>query len=297
MRFFRKASPRRNQLRKNITAERLSQIRQLINPAVIISALLWLLFVVLCTLVFSFELILQGRYLALIPTAVIVVLISLAVAAYINHYQGRIIKNHTRALALVGIFILLLATAKFGTLLANQTSWATGAAITAAIILTLAYDQRFAIGMSIFYCLFTCFAAKPLTDINLFLTMNTGAIICCFLLKEIRTRMKLLEVSTFAAVMVFITTLVLGFLDQNSKLTDIFTSAGWHAVATLIAGLLIQSLLPLIEKTFHIATSMTLLDHSDANHPLLKRLAMEAPGGASWPYCAQPLLSLWELFR
>ncbi len=39
-----------------------------------------------------------------------------------------------------------------------------------------------------------------------------------------------------------------------------------------------QSLLPLIEKIFRIATSMTLLDYSDANQPLLKRLAMEAPG-------------------
>jgi putative nucleotidyltransferase with HDIG domain len=43
-------------------------------------------------------------------------------------------------------------------------------------------------------------------------------------------------------------------------------------------GLLIQSLLPLIERVFRIATSMTLLDHSDANQPLLKKLAMEAPG-------------------
>jgi putative nucleotidyltransferase with HDIG domain len=47
---------------------------------------------------------------------------------------------------------------------------------------------------------------------------------------------------------------------------------------TLVVGVLIQGLLPLIEKVFRIATSMTLLDYSDANQPLLKRLAMEAPG-------------------
>jgi putative nucleotidyltransferase with HDIG domain len=43
-------------------------------------------------------------------------------------------------------------------------------------------------------------------------------------------------------------------------------------------GVLIQGLLPLIEKVFRIATSMTLLDYSDANQRLLKRLHMEAPG-------------------
>jgi putative nucleotidyltransferase with HDIG domain len=41
---------------------------------------------------------------------------------------------------------------------------------------------------------------------------------------------------------------------------------------------MMQGLLPLLEKVFHIATSMTLLDYSDANQPLLKRLAIEAPG-------------------
>jgi hypothetical protein len=45
-----------------------------------------------------------------------------------------------------------------------------------------------------------------------------------------------------------------------------------------MVGVLIQGLLPLIETIFRIATSMTLLDYSDASQPLLKRLAMEAPG-------------------
>ncbi len=144
-------------------------------------------------------------------------------------------KNHARALALASLFILLLAIIKLGTLLTKHTSWASGTAVIAAIILTVAYDQRFAIGMSIFYCLFASFAAGPMIDTRLFLTMAAGAITCCFSLREIRTRMRLLEVSTLAAAIV-------------------------------------------LKKIFHIATSMTLLDYSDANQPLLKKLAMEAPG-------------------
>jgi len=272
--FFKKTSPRRNQVRRSIAAERLSQISRFATAERLISALLWLLFVVLCIPIISLELIKQADYPGLVPKALIVVLISLGAAFYIHHYQGRIIKNHARALALVGLFILLLITAKLGAFVA------TGTAVTAAIILTIAYDQRFAIGMSIFYCLFACFAAEPKTDIDLlflFLIMASGAITCCFFLREIRTRMKLLEVSALAAVIVFITALALGFL-AGSQTSDAFSNAGYHALATFLVGLLIQSLLPLIEKVFRIATSMTLLDHSDANQPLLKRLAMEAPG-------------------
>jgi len=276
--FLKKTSPRRNQVRRSITAERFSQISRLADADTIISVLLWLAFVVLCILVLSFEPIRQAGYRGLIPIAAIVVLIALAAGFYIAHYQRRIIKNHVRASALAGLFILLLATAKTGTLLANQTCWATGTAIAAAIILAIAYDQRFAIGMSIFYCLFACFAAGHKADINLFLTMSAGAITCCFSLREIRTRMKLLEVSTLASAIVFITAVALGFLVSNPKPAGIFQNAGFHALAAFLVGLLIQSVLPLIEKIFHIATSMTLLDYSDANQPLLKRLAMEAPG-------------------
>ncbi|HUW19812.1 MAG TPA: HDIG domain-containing protein [Sedimentisphaerales bacterium] len=276
--FGKKPSLRRNQVRKSIAAERLSQISRLANTSLVNSALLWLLFVVLCTPVLSFELIRQVNYPEVASTTVIVLLISFAAVLYINHYQKRIIENYVRALALVGLFILLLAATKFGILLTGHTWWATGTAVTAAIILAIAYDQRFAIGMSVFYCVFACFAAGTKGDINLFLVMAAGVVTCCFSLREIRTRMKLLEVSTLAAVIVFVIALALDFLAFTPRLANALRDAALHAGATLVVGLLIQSLLPLIERIFRIATSMTLLDYSDANQTLLKRLAMEAPG-------------------
>jgi len=283
MGFLRKASPRRNRVRKSITGERFSQISRLADTDSVISVLLWLLFVVLCISVISF----QG-YHKLIQTSVIVVLICLAAALYIYHYQGRIVKNHVRALVLIGLFISLLATIKLGVLLSGHSYWATTTTIAVAVILTIAYNQRFAIGMSVFYCLLACLAIGPvvsnehqLTNIDLLLTMFAAVFTCCFCLKEIRTRMKLLKVSTLVSVMVFITATAVAYLDLLGKepgTAEIFSNAGSHAGAAFLMGLLIQSLLPLIEKIFRIATSMTLLDYSDANQPLLKRLAMDAPG-------------------
>ena len=288
MPFWKKISPRRIQVRRNISADRFSRISRLLDTDSLISILLWLLFVTLCVPILTFDLIkqVQYNYLDLIFTTIIVLLICLAIAFYIHHYQKRIIINHARALALVGLYILLLITTKVCALLFNHTSGATGSAVTAAIILTIAYNQRFAIGMIMFYCLLGCFATGTfekyqLTDINLFLTMIAGAVTCCFSLREIRTRMKLLQVSALSATIVFITAGSLAsmdFLDDKLTLSEVFSNAGYHAGATFLVGLLIQSLLPLIEKIFHIATSMTLLDYSDANQPLLKKLAMEAPG-------------------
>ena len=259
-------------------AERLSKLSQLANVGVISSVLLWVGFVVLCTLILSFELIQQSNYRRAVPISTVVMLVSIAAAFYIHFYQRHIIENRTRTMTMAGLFILLLAVTRVGAISSGQPGWGTATAAIAAIILTIAYDQRFAIGMSIFYCVFACFALGPLTNINMFLTMATGAFVCCFSLHEIRTRMKLLEVGAVTAVLVFLMSMSLGFLAKNPQSGEIFRGAGLHAMSAFVAGLLIQSLLPLIEKAFRIATSMTLLDYSDANQPLLKRLAMEAPG-------------------
>ena len=284
--FRRKTSPRRDQVRKNIAADRFAQIRRFANTETVASVLLWLVFVVLCVLILSVEIILKHedtstRHLGfrhVAPITVITLLISFAGVFYIYRYQNRIVKNLARSLALGGLFVLLLAATKLGLLLTHDIWWATGTAVTTAIILTIAYNQRFAIGMSLLYCILVCFAAGPWVDFRLFLTTAAGAVTCCYSLREIRTRIKLLKVSTLAAVIVFVMSTALGFLPRTARVPDILRNAGLHAGVTLAVGMLIQSLLPLIEKIFRITTSMTLLDYSDANQPLLRRLAMEAPG-------------------
>jgi len=282
MPFWRKISPRRSQVRKNISADRFSQINKYANTNSLISILIWMLFVVLCTLILSLP---KAGYLEVVPTAAIVSLISLAGALYVCHYQVRITRNHARALVIVGMSLLMLAMTKFGVSITDHGFLATGSAVTTAVILTIAYDQRFAMGMSTFYCVFACLAVGAMpesepqpTNLNLFLTMEAGVVTCCFCLKEIRTRIKLLKISTLAALVVFVTAGAAEFMSGNRETTGVLRHAGFHAGTTLIVGLLIQSLLPLIEKSFRIATSMTLLDYSDANQPLLKRLHMEAPG-------------------
>jgi len=279
MRFFgRKVNPRRSQVRRNIATDRFSQIGQMLNANIVSLVFLWLVFIACCVFILSFEINRETSYIKVLFVTVVVALISLAGAFYIYHYQRRIMTNRTRTMALAGLIVVLLATAKIGMLLTEHTWWATGTAVTAAIILTIAYMPRFAMGMALIYCVLVAFTTGTSPDLRLFLTMAAGVVTCCFSLGEIRTRMKLLKVSTLAAVMVFLMSVSLASMSGGAQLSPILSNAGMHAGITLVVGMLIQSLLPLIEKVFRIATSMTLLDFSDANQPLLRRLAMEAPG-------------------
>jgi hypothetical protein len=90
--------------------------------------------------------------------------------------------------------------------------------------------------------------------------------------------MKLLEVSLVAAVAVFLMAAALELLSTPRWSMSVLEVAGPNAAITLVVGVLMQGLLPVLERVFRISTSMTLLDYSDANQPLLKRLAIEAPG-------------------
>ena len=280
--FWRKkVSPRRKQVRENIAADRLSKVGDVVNSGVVWSVLILIGFICVTAMMLALfateDMIYWRPWPQIIALAALVTLISIGAAAYIYRYHRRIITVHTRTLAMAGLFTVLLALTKLGLLFPNRLHLATGTVITSAIILTIAYDGRFAMGMSLFYAALACLVANSDVEIDLFLTMAAGAITCCFSLREIRTRMKLMEVGTMAAAAVFIIAAGFGFV-HNDPVRDIFANAGWAAGATLLVAIIIQALLPLIEKVFRIATSMTLLDYSDANQPLLKKLAMGAPG-------------------
>ncbi len=250
----------------------------LANTDVIYSAAVWLLFVLLSVAVIGYEPAGQTSYGRFAAIVTVVVLIALAVALHITQNQKRLVKNRVRAIGLVILLISMLICAKTAVLLTGQMFWATGTAVAVSLILTIAYNQRFAMAMNLVYCVLAAFAVGRITDLNVLLTMLAGALPYCFFLKEIRTRMRLLEVSMVAAVTVFIMSAAMTFLSSPESTSALFAAAGPTAAVTLLVGVLIQGLLPVLEKVFRIATSMTLLDYSDANQPLLKRLAMEAPG-------------------
>ena len=281
----KKVSARRQRVRDNITAERVSRLSQFLNSTMPLAISIVVGFIVAVTLTLSLEVtdtynLVWKSADQIFSLAMLITLVCFAASLYVYHYQRRVTRRPVRIIALAGLFLILLMLTRIGSLKDTLMYLATGSAVAVAIVLTIAYDQRFALGMTLFYCIFACFAATGTTaSIELFITMMSGAIACCFSLKEIRKRMKLIEVSVMATLTVFTVTMVLGVIRAQENLNAVTFNALWAAGVTfLVIGVVIQGFLPLIERVFGIATSMTLLDYSDANQPLLKKLAMEAPG-------------------
>jgi len=286
--FRKKTSGRRQPIRTTLPSER---SRRWVEPFSITKLLLtFLFFAFLAGVVFLLaldtehpEFLTSGmRYFKpwsqIGALTVVTALLMLGAVFYIHHCRPHFFNRANRAFTMALLFWLLLAVNRFFSIWQGGVIYlATGTTVTAAIILTMIFDQRFAIGLTVFYSVLACFSVNQLATMELFLTMMAGGLTCCGLLREIRTRMKLIEVCAYASVAVFLMAFCFGLLQQKPH-AERTLNAGFAAGATFLVGVFIQAFLPFIEKLFGIATSMTLMDYSDANQPLLKRLAMEAPG-------------------
>lgn len=288
----KKVNPRRQQVRNNIATERFTRIASIVNSHYPMAVLILLLFIAAVTATLGIDTTGDDFYLKgfrhfkpwyqLVSLGAVVTLISLGAALYTHHYQSRIILKAPRMIALPILFWLLLAVTRIFSIFPGWSYLVVGTAVTCAIILTITYDQRFAIGMTTFYAVLACFAVNvsepaEMFVFEIFLAMMVGAVSCCFSLHEIRTRKKLIEVSLLATVVVFITVTALEII-QGLPYNQYLIHAAGAAGSTFVVGIFIQAFLPIIEQAFGIATSMTLMDYSDANQPLLRKLAMDAPG-------------------
>ena len=75
----------------------------------------------------------------------------------------------------------------------------------------------------------------------------------------------------------FVSVLALGLM-TNNELSGSLTQAAWLVGGALIGTLLCIGLQPLLEMIFNLPTPMKLMELSNPNQPLLRRLLLEAPG-------------------
>jgi cyclic-di-AMP phosphodiesterase PgpH len=208
--------------------------------------------------------------------ALTVLIVTVAMSASIAKFQPRLIKNHARALALAGLLLSMLLVAQIAGI-GNGPIYLFGIAptILAAMILTIGYDQRFALGIASMHAILVSVALSQ--GVPFFIVLWVGVMTACFLLDEVRTRSKLIEVGGAAALVMIAATAGAGLLSLEPWPFSV-SNCLYTGAAGLATGFVVLGILPFIEKAFRITTGMTLLELADASQPLLRRLAIEAPG-------------------
>jgi len=217
----------------------------------------------------------QAKFLAHTGVVVIVFLITVAVGIYCVKFEFRAIHNWTRSLALALTTFSMVVLALVLPFAGLNDYAAAFEVVFIASVMTIAYNQRFAMMSTV---VLTCLLVMGLNgNVHLLLALLAGGVTVVFTLNEVRRRSKLIEVAGASGLMTFVVVWAVQLADYQD-LRYILTNAGWAAVAALVAGFIVQGILPVIERLFRIATSMTLLEWCDVSKPLLRRLALEVPG-------------------
>lgn len=206
----------------------------------------------------------------------LVMLITGVMAIYINVYHPRIVRNHVRGIAIGALMLSMLFLAQVAAIGSGQLFiFGLAPTIVVAMIITIAYDQRFAVGIASMHGLLVALALDQ--GVGFYIILWVGVFTCCYLLDDIRTRSKLIEVGGASALAMIAASAAAGAVTMD-PIPYIAKYCLYAGAAGMAAGFVVLGILPFIEKAFKITTSMTLLELADASQPLLKRLAIEAPG-------------------
>jgi len=227
----------------------------------------------------------REKLLMQLGLCVLMLVVTVGLMAYTASYQPRIFQKPGRSFALAGLILLMVGMNQAIGLVQHLELFpyavdapgvlSVASVVVAALLLTISYDQRFALGAGGALVVFISIGVQG--DFGLFLTLAVAVGVTVFCLREIRTRSKIIAVGVLAGIGAGLTTLATDLL-SGQELNFALLRAIVAAIAAVAAGFFVQGIMPGFEKVFGVATSMTLLEWCDASKPLLRRLAQEAPG-------------------
>ncbi|MBU3142428.1 HD family phosphohydrolase [Clostridium sp. CF012] len=143
------------------------------------------------------------------------------------------------------------------------------------MLMAILIDDEVSIGLNILNCILISVAVNFNFEITVLAVLNS--ITGVMLLKKMQQRNDILYSAIYIAMINLAIYLSMGFLLSNS-IVDVLKKAGMVSLASIISGVLTIGFLPFFESLFDIVTTVKLLELSNPNHPLLKRLLLEAPG-------------------
>jgi hypothetical protein len=114
-------------------------------------------------------------------------------------------------------------------------------------------------------------------DPQVMVLMMLTSVLSIILLKRVEERNDIVKSSTLVGVMAFLVSSGMGFIVSGAS-REIIINGAIAGAACIVSGVLVIGVLPILENLFNIVTEIKLLELSNPNNPLLKRLQMEAPG-------------------
>ncbi len=144
-----------------------------------------------------------------------------------------------------------------------------------SILLSVLIDSKTSVTIGILNVIFISFIVKFSVDLTLIAMVN--AVIVPMVLKRVQQRNDILYSSLLIGAINVVFTGAMGYF-LSTNVTSIINKAMLTGVSAIVSGILAIGILPVLENIFDVLTNIKLLELANPNHPLMRRLLLEAPG-------------------
>jgi putative nucleotidyltransferase with HDIG domain len=195
----------------------------------------------------------------------------LVVFLYLSYFYPDIYENINKLilLGIISIFVVLLAK------IASQASGYLMPIASASMLIAISLSPNIAILLTVILSLLIGFI--PGGGLNYSLVSIISGIVAIYSIRKATQRSSLTRAGLIIAGANIITISALGLINNEGYYLIVQNNL-WGLLNGFLAVILTIGILPFLESYFDITTSFKLMELSNPNQPLLKKMILEAPG-------------------
>ena len=200
----------------------------------------------------------------------LVVLLATVLYSYINIFNPELLKDGK----LIMVFIIIIGVLLLSDIMSNFSHYIMPVAV-GAMLIALLLDIRLALVVNIFIVFILGVSLK--LDLGILGMYLISGFLGSFVIKKNQQRYDLMITAVLVGLMNIFTVVAFGLI-KNFELKEILLRSSYGFMNGIVCGVLTIGTLPLWENGFKVITPLRLMELSNPNQPLLKRLLLEAPG-------------------
>jgi hypothetical protein len=225
--------------------------------------------------VLAFPVLAGGIALPPLARLVLMLLFVAAFALYLRFEQPKVYRNTKLLMLCAALAIATFALASLVTTLLGRTEFAVPI-VFGPLILSILFDKRLAL---VFALLLTVTVAAVAGYRPEFVPVSAVAcVMAVYAVTGMRHRRRVYLAFLYIALSQAAALLALGLGKLPPSLTPVALDLLAGVAGTLLGCLLAMLALPLVEHLYEVPSDITLLELSDLNRPLLRKLMLAAPG-------------------
>lgn len=216
---------------------------------------------------------LEGSLMPMLGSLVITGMLFAALYLFFRWGKGNILLKPNEIRMLFTIYMMMVLLIR---ILANLTVFTIVPVGFFAMLVSLLVGRRMALWLNALFCIIGCFIFNG--DVQFLMYALISGTFAALIIQKTDKRSHLIPAALGMAAVDFVTTISLGFFFGEGYSTELLFQSGIGAVTGLLSMIVAVGSLPFWENMFEANTPLRLMELTNPNNELLRKLMIEAPG-------------------